>query len=162
MDNIDINLMRAVQADLPLVHEPFAAIAAEIGISAEEVLMRLQILLDTGHIKRIGGMFNSKKLGYCGTLCGMKVSDERITEVAAILDAYPGITHNYLREDDAFNMWFTLQAEGRESLLLILDIIHEQTGINEIIELPSRKSYKIRVKFNLDNSMLAGGIRDDM
>lgn len=149
MEVIDLRILEAVQQEIPLCSEPFSVIASQLDIDVDELLARLHRLVETGHIKRIGGIFDSRRLGYCGTLCGMQVPEDRIEEVAAILNGYPGITHNYLRDDDNFNMWFTVQALGNEELERMLKQIIKETGITSLIDLPSVESYKIKVKFDV-------------
>ena len=51
-------------------------------ITEEEVIARLQSLMESGVIRRLGGVFDSRKLGYSGTLCAMNIPDERIRAVA--------------------------------------------------------------------------------
>ena len=152
LDKIDKKLLDCIQADLPVVPEPYGMIAQRLGISEEEVITRLQKLLDRGVIRRLGAVFDSRKVGYTGTLCAMEVPEGRMDEVASIVNAYPGITHNYVREH-RYNMWFTLLAPGREAIEKILAQIKKDTGIQSLIELPAEEIFKIRVKFDLSEGL---------
>jgi DNA-binding Lrp family transcriptional regulator len=99
MDNTDKKLLDIIQDEFPLTSEPYREIASLLGVSEEEVILRLRKLKDKGIIRRIGAIFDSKKLGYCSTLCAMKVPAQRVDEVAQIVNEYPGVTHNYLRSE---------------------------------------------------------------
>lgn len=149
LDPMDRKLLKLIQVNFPLVPEPYRALGEALGIQEEEVISRIKLLLDEGIIRRLGGIFDSRKLGYSGTLCTMSVAEDRIDEVAVVVNSFPGVTHNYLREH-VFNMWFTVLAESKERLEQILNQIRERTGIEEIITLPSENIFKIRVNFDLD------------
>ena len=147
LDQLDKRLLNMIQEDFPLVAEPYALLGERLGISGAAVLERLRRLMSRGIIRRLGPVFESRKLGYHGTLCAMTVPKERIEEVAAVVNSFPGITHNYLREHQ-MNMWFTVLAASREELDDILAQIRARAGINEIMELPAEKVYKIKARFN--------------
>ncbi len=148
IDQIDRKLLNLIQADFPLSPEPYREIGETLGINEEEVLARLKNMIDSGLIRRLGGIFDSKMLGYHSTLCAMRVDEKRIDEVAAVVNAYPGVTHNYLREHE-FNMWFTLTAPSKEELDQCITRIKIDTGINDVLILPAQKLFKIKVNFDL-------------
>jgi len=149
LDNIDRRLLNLIQTNFPLVAEPYRKIGEILGMSEDEVLSRLKRLQDAGVVRRLGGIFDSRKLGYSGTLCAMRVEPEKVDEVAAFINSFPGVTHNYLREHH-YNMWFTILAESKEKLEEILRLIRERTGVKEILNLPAEKVYKIKVNFLLE------------
>lgn len=147
-DQIDRKILQVIQSDFPIVSEPYRQIAATIGITEKELLARLEKLQQNGIIRRLGGLFDSRKLGYTGTLCAMKVPPGDIDRVAKIIEEYPGITHNYLR-DHEYNMWFTLLAESKEKIDTLLNEIKIKTGINNMLNLPSLNVFKVRVNFDI-------------
>jgi len=148
MDNIDRKLLDITQDGFPLVGEPYREIAASLGTSAEDVILRLKRLREARIIRRMGAIFDSKKLGYYSTLCAMKVPDQRIDEVARIINEYTGVTHNYLR-DHEYNVWFTIIARSRPELNRIMAEIQEKSGIHNLIDLPATRMFKIRVRFSM-------------
>jgi DNA-binding Lrp family transcriptional regulator len=148
LDKMDARLLDYIQSGLPVSSEPYLEMAHLLNTTEEDIIARLRRLVDKGIIRRLGAVFDSRKVGYTGTLCAMKVPAARITEVAAIINNYPGITHNYLREHD-YNMWFTLLAESRENIGAILDEIRKKTAIEDLIDLPAEHIFKIKVNFNL-------------
>ncbi|MFZ5591758.1 MAG: AsnC family transcriptional regulator [Bacillota bacterium] len=151
MDDLDRQLLDLIQSDFPRVSRPYLALAQQLGTTEEEVLKRLARMVEKGIIRRLGGIFDSRRLGYTGTLCALHVPEERIEEVARVINSYPGVTHNYLREH-RLNMWFTLLAPGTEHLERIIAEIKAQTGIAEIHSLPAEKIFKIKVKFRLTDA----------
>lgn len=148
-DETDRKLLRLIQTGLPIVPEPYREIGEDLGISEAEVIARLKTLVGNGVIRRLGGVFDSRKLGYSGALCAMEVTGERIDEVASVVNSFTGVTHNYLREGP-INMWFTLLAPSREELGKTLQSIRARTGIQEIMAFPAENIYKIRVNFDPD------------
>ena len=145
-DDLDRRLMNLVQEGFPVVAEPYRQLGLRLGVSSATVIQRLEKLLEMGVIRRLGPVFESRKLGYRGTLCAMTVPPDRVEEVAAVINSFPGITHNYLREHQ-LNIWFTVLAVNQEELEDILTQIRNDTGIDEILELPAEKVYKINVQF---------------
>lgn len=98
MDQIDRALIVATQAGLPLVPRPYAQIAEQLGITEAAVMARLQGLLESGMIRRIGAVPNHYAIGW--TANGMTVwdvADERVDELGALIGALPFVTHCYRR-----------------------------------------------------------------
>lgn len=149
LDHIDRRLLNLIQTDFPICPEPYRALGDTLGIPEQEVLNRLERLVQQDIIRRLGGVFDSRKLGYRGTLCAIKVPTHRIDEVAAIINSYIGITHNYLR-DHEYNMWFTILARTPGKVERILKEIEEETGIQDIINLPSERFFKVLVSFDVE------------
>ena len=65
-----------------------------------------------------------------------------------IVNAHPGVTHNYRREHD-YNVWFTLIAPGEETLVATLAGIKAETGVDDILSLRAVRTFKINAKFEV-------------
>lgn len=148
MDLIDAKILNYLQEGLALSNRPFLDMARELGMAEEAVLARIQVLRDQGLIRRLGGVFDSPRMGMKSTLCAMEVPEERISEVAELVNSYREVTHNYLRNHQ-YNMWFTVTAPSKEDLERILQEIQTTTGFM-VTSMPVRKRYKIKVAFELD------------
>ncbi|RJX29244.1 MAG: Lrp/AsnC family transcriptional regulator [Desulfarculus sp.] len=146
MDQVDKAILRAVQSRLPIDAQPFAKLGQELGLSEEEVLDRLAALKISGVIRRIGGNFNSRDLGFASTLCAAQVPEEKLESFVAAVNAFHGVTHNYRRSHE-YNVWFTFIAQSMEQIEENLARIAAQTGVSEICSLPARKMFKIKVDF---------------
>ncbi|MDD3654607.1 MAG: AsnC family transcriptional regulator [Desulfotomaculaceae bacterium] len=149
MDQTDRALLNLIQADFPLVKEPYRKIGELLDLKEADVIARLKRLHESGVLRRLGGVFDYRKLGYTGTLCAIHVEPAKIGEVAAYINTFPGVTHNYLREH-YYNIWFTVLAENRNKLDEILELIRKNTGIGEIMELPAERVFKIKVNLQLE------------
>lgn len=148
LDDTDRRILTMLQQEIPIHPTPYRVVGDRLGVDEAEVIDRVKRLKHAGYIRRIGGIFERQKLGYQGTLVAAQVPPGRMTEVAEIVNEYPGVTHNYERED-TFNLWFTLIAPSEERLAEILDEIRTRTGLQEIVSLPARRTFKIAVHFKL-------------
>ena len=143
---VEETVLGTIQSGFPIVPDPYGTLAEQLGLERDEVEKALLDLREEGLVRRIGASFDSKRLGYSSTLCALAAPPERADEVAAIINAYPGVTHNYLREN-RYNIWFTLITRSSEDRARILGQIVEQSGCGDLLDMPATKMYKIRVDF---------------
>jgi len=148
LDATDKTILNRIQSDFPITRNPYGTIADELGLTEEDVLNRLAALKDRGVIRRIGGNFVPEKVGFVSTLCAAKVPEDKIDLFAETVNAYPGVTHNYMREND-FNIWFTFIAPSRETIEKNLADIAAKTGVPDILNLPATRVFKIKAHFDL-------------
>lgn len=146
LDELDRRLLDAIQSEFPVESRPFKSFGERFAIPEDEALDRIQRFQREGTIREISPVFDLKRLGYASTLCSAETDPDRVGEVAEAINAYPEVTHNYLREH-AFNIWFTLIAQTSEDLQRILDNIKALPGVKRVISLPSRRMFKIDVHF---------------
>ena len=152
LNDLDRRVLSEIQAGYPVSWAPYCDLAERLSASGDatseiDVLTSVERLRFMGVIRRIGAIFDSHRLGYRSTLCAIAVPVERVEEVAALIGEYPNVTHNYLRED-RYNVWFTLIAPSAERISEILGEIAERTGIDDILDLPAIRLFKIRVDFD--------------
>ena len=148
IDDMDRAILNLIQSDFPITPRPYLAIAQRLGFSENDVIKRLDRLKKKGIIRRIGGNFVPEKLGFVSTLCAAKVPEDKIESFAESVNRYPGVTHNYQR-DNKYNVWFTFIAPSMKEIEENLKSISQQTGIKEIINLPATKVFKIKAHFDL-------------
>lgn len=148
LDELDKAILNQIQSAFPITPRPYAAVGDLLGLSEAEVVARVQRLVDDGIIRRIGANFNSRQLGYTSTLCAAHASPDQIERFIAVVNQYPGVTHNYLRRHH-LNIWFTLIAESTDRLAEILQEISQLSGIAEIYSFPAKRIFKIQVDFAL-------------
>ncbi len=149
-DDIDHKILDILQNDFPLAVQPFAVMADQLSMGEDELITRIGLMKDSGLIRRIGGIMDSRNLGFFSTLCAVTVPEVRIEEVAQIINRQPGVTHNYLRDHD-YNMWFTVTMPSQEETLMVLQGLEASLGLN-IISMPAEKVYKIKVSFNMGSN----------
>lgn len=98
MDDIDRNIITATQSGLPLVHNPYQAVAEELGLSTDTVMERMQKMVDSGVIRRIGIIPNHYKLGYKSNgMTVWDVPDEEIDRLGEAIGKLDFVSHCYQR-----------------------------------------------------------------
>ncbi|MFI5332363.1 MAG: AsnC family transcriptional regulator [Desulfobaccales bacterium] len=145
LDDLDKAILNEIQSHFPIASRPYEEVGSRVGAPEAEVMRRVQAMMDSGVIRRIGANFTSRKLGYTSTLCAAHVAEERLARFVEVVNRYPGVTHNYLRRHH-FNVWFTLIAESAERLDQILAEISAASGV-EVLSLPAQEVFKIKVDF---------------
>ena len=147
MDDIDHRILNLIQDAFPLDPKPYRVLAEQVGIPEQEAWQRVQKLRESGIIRRIGAVFDPKKMGFTSTLCAARVPEEKLSAFVDAVNAYPGVTHNYRRSHD-YNVWFTFIASSEEHLNQCLNEIKQTTGITDILSLRSVRTYKIYARFD--------------
>ena len=110
LDDLDKRLLNLMQGSFPLAPRPFAHVAGLAEIEEDEVLRRVQRLLDERIIRQVTPIFDTRVLGYSSMLVAAKVDAENPWRAAKVINSHPGVSHNYLRDHD-FNLWFTIATE---------------------------------------------------
>jgi len=142
-------LLSLIQRRIPLVRQPFALVAAELGCDESAVLDGVRCLRSEGLIREISGLFNAPSLGYAQTLVAMRIDPQHLDEAGRIVAAHPGVSHCYGRSGQ-LNLWFTLavapQSEpGLEATTRILGRI---CHADDVLSLPTKRRYKLYVHFD--------------
>jgi len=134
-DDLDRRLIVATQAGLPLVPRPYHALAEQLGTTADEVMARMNAMLERGTIRRIGAVPNHYAIGY--TANGMSVwdvPDERIDEFGARIGALDFVTHCYHRPrclpDWPYNLFAMVHGASRAEVHAKVAIIAELLGVD--------------------------------
>ena len=148
MNKTDRKILNEIQSDFPISSRPFRELGDRFNLTEAEVMDSVQRMKEEGIIRRIGGNFQSSRLNFVSTLCAAKVPEEKIDTFVEVVNRYPGVTHNYLR-NHAYNIWFTFIAEDMDVIEKSLYEISEKTGIKKILNLPAEKMFKIKVDFEV-------------
>ncbi len=151
LDETDKRLMNLLQSSFPLDPEPFALVAAEAELGLDDVLGRTKRLLDNRIIREITPIFDTRALGYESMLVAAKVDSEHPQRAAKIVNAHPGVSHNYLRTHE-FNLWFTIATPPDSKLGLqgTLAALMEETGAESMRELPTLTLFKINMNLEME------------
>ena len=151
LDEADKRLMNLLQSRFPLDPEPFAQVAAAAELELADVLARTQRLLDGRIIREITPIFDTRALGYESMLVAAKVDGENPQRAARIVNAHPGVSHNYLRTHD-FNLWFTIATPPDSKLGLrgTIEALIEETGAESMRELPTLTLFKINMNLEME------------
>ncbi len=143
---LDKRILNRLQEDIEFVATPWKAMAGDLGIAEQLLLERIKALKKKGIIRRISATFNAQKIGFASTLVAGKVAPSKIDQVAQRINAYKEVTHNY-RRDAEYNLWFTLVAKDKQSISRIIKRVKKDQDIDNLLDLPAIRLFKIDVKF---------------
>jgi DNA-binding Lrp family transcriptional regulator len=150
LDAFDKRLLDAMQGSFPIVPRPYAEVGRALGVPEAAVLQRVSELIAQRIIRQVTPIFDTRALGYQSMLVAAKVDAEHPWRPATIVNAHPGVSHNYLRNHE-FNMWFTIATEPDSALGLdgTLEVLQAQTGAESVRMLPTLKLFKIRMDLEM-------------
>jgi siroheme decarboxylase len=151
LDELDRRLLNLMQGKFPLEPRPYARVAQLAEVDEQVVMQRVQHLLDERIIRQVTPIFDTRALGYSSMLVAAKVDAENPHRAAKVINAHPGVSHNYLRNHD-FNMWFTIATEPDSKLGLegTLNALAEEAGATSVRQLPTLKLFKIRMDLEME------------
>ncbi len=141
-------LLAEIQRNFPLVPEPYKELAQRCKISEREVFEFLTSLKNKGILRQISAIFNPQALGYKTTLVAASTPEKDIEQAAKVINAYPGVSHNYLR-DHYYNLWFTIAVPPGQILEETIQKLLNKAGISEFLILPVKKIFRIALVLNL-------------
>lgn len=143
-DDIDRRLINAIQGEFPLSERPFAEVGAALGLSEDEVIARLQSLLDDRVLTRFGPMYQIERMGGAFCLAAIVVPEAQWASAVEAVNAFPEVAHNYRREH-ALNMWFVLATETPEGIADCARRIEAATGL--VVHLfPKEREYFVEMR----------------
>ncbi len=156
LSDTQLRLIDGWQKGFPLEPEPYARIAFGLGVSELSVLGMLADLSRNGILSRVGAVVAPNTAG-ASTLAALAVPPGEIEEIAAIVNAEPGVNHNYEREH-RFNLWFVTTGADRTAVGNAIKRIENKTGL-EALDLPLRAAYHIDLGFPLGDTENANAPR---
>jgi DNA-binding Lrp family transcriptional regulator len=146
MEALTRRLLNDYQREFPLDPQPFDHIARELDTCTAALLDHLRDLQVQGVVSRVGPVFRPNTIG-ASTLAAMAVPAAELERIAAQVNAYPQVNHNYEREHP-FNLWFVITAADQAAVTATLDAIRQRTGY-DVMSLPLLRDYHIDLGFQL-------------
>lgn len=144
LDPVDRQIIDRLQGDFPVCERPYAVVAERLGIAEDELLARLQRLLDARVLTRFGPMYQIERMGGAFVLAALAVPEARFDEVATLVNALPQVAHNYRREH-RLNMWFVLATETPSGIAEAIARIERDTGL-PVYAFPKEREYFVEMK----------------
>ena len=144
LDAVDRQIIDKLQGEFPLCERPYAAVAARLGISEDDLLMRLERLLADKVLTRFGPMFQIERMGGAFVLAALAAPEARYEEVTALVNALPQVAHNYRREHQ-LNMWFVLATETQDGIGAAIASIEADTGL-PVYAFPKEREFFVEMK----------------
>ncbi|WP_456329277.1 Lrp/AsnC family transcriptional regulator [Archaeoglobus sp.] len=147
---LDVELLMALQYNLPLTTTPLVDLAEQLGRNPEEVIRQIRDYVEKGVVKRYGLNLNYRAFSNYkrAALVGFRTDD--VEGVARKVNAYDEfrVKHNFLREA-YYNVWFTVKGRDLDEINAIVGKIAGECGVDEYVVLPTKRVYKMDVKYDL-------------
>ena len=155
-DELDREVIRATQGDLPVVPEPYADAAAKLGMTVDALLEHLAQMKERGILRRVAAILYHRRAGFSANGMGVwKVPDEQIAELGPRMASFRGISHCYQRptyEDWPYSVFTMAHGRSKEECDAILDAIADEFDIAERATLYSSTEFKkIRLLYFTDD-----------
>ena len=155
-DEFDQAVIRALQGDMPVIAEPYAPAAAELGIAQEDLLAHLREMQERRLLRRVAAILFHRRAGFSANGMGVwKVPDERVMELGMRMASFRGISHCYQRPtyaDWPYSVFTMAHGRSKEECDAILDAIAGEFDITERATLYSSTEFKkIRLLYFTDD-----------
>ena len=144
MDNIDRDIINTLQEGFPICTSPYKQVAQGLSISEQELLCRLENLLESGILSRFGPMYHAEHMGGALSLAAIKAPEKDFDSIAETINTFPEVAHNYAREH-TLNMWFVLATETPEQIQQVINKIEAKTGLM-VYNMPKIQEYFVGLK----------------
>ncbi|MFC3166964.1 Lrp/AsnC family transcriptional regulator [Paracoccus fontiphilus] len=141
LDSTDRAILNALQDGFPLTPRPYDDAGADLGVTGDDLIVRLARLRDLGAITRFGPFFDAAEMGGAFCLCAMAVPSHRFDAVMTQVNAHPEVAHNYERTH-ALNMWFVLATDTPDGIDRTARAIEDETGL-KVMLFPKLEEYFI-------------------
>ena len=147
MDTLERQILNRLQDGFPIVAQPFAAVAAELGVDEATLIERVRRLREDGTLTRFGPLYHAERLGGGLTLAAMEVAPGDFERVNEQVNAFPEVAHNYER-DHRLNMWFVLATESPQRIGEVIGEIERVTGYR-VYNMPKRQEFFVGLRFEV-------------
>lgn len=154
MEALDRKILEIVQDGFPLEEHPYAALGRLLGVSEDAAFDSVEGLRKSGVIRRLGGVYDSRRLGYISRLCAGVVSESELESFAVAVDKIPAITHNYVRSH-AYNVWFTVIARSESEIQETVRGLEAETALHDAHVLSASKMFKINTVMKAASGQVA-------
>jgi DNA-binding Lrp family transcriptional regulator len=145
-DERDIAVIKALQGDMPIVSEPYAPAAEQLGMAQEDLLAHLEQMQERRLLRRVAAILFHRRAGFSANGMGVwKVPDDRVMELGPRMAAFRGISHCYQRptyKDWPYSIFTMAHGRSKDECDAILDSIADLTGVDGRATLYSSTEFK--------------------
>jgi DNA-binding Lrp family transcriptional regulator len=146
LTELEKQVIKAVQEDIPVTRRPFLKMAQNLGISEERFLEVLQNLCDQGIIRRLGATLRHQQSGFtANAMVAWRVDEDRVARVGRIMASFPEVSHCYRRDpkpDWPYNLYTMIHARDEVACLETARKMAQKTGVDTYTLLFSKKELK--------------------
>lgn len=147
LDAIDKQIINELQGGFPITENPWASIAAHLGIDSTTLIKRIELLQDNGYISRFGPLYDAQKMGGGLSLAALRAEPEDYKRVSEIVNSFNEVAHNYER-DHPLNMWFVIATEHPYQVDQTIEKIEFKTGC-KVLNMPKQEEYFLGLQLRI-------------
>jgi siroheme decarboxylase len=151
LSDTEKRILNRIQKDWLICEAPYKNLAEELHINEDDLIRTIDSFKQKNIVRDISAIFNASAIGYISALIAMEVPAEQTGQAASIINAHPGVSHNYLR-DHRYNIWFTLAVNGSTTLEAEVKKLSERIKAKDFLILKNEKLYKINTMFRIGES----------
>lgn len=146
VDETDKKIIRLMAGDFPLVEEPYKKLAVQVGLTEEELLTRIQNMVATKKIRKMGAVLRHGRVGFAANaLCVWQVPKEAVERVALNMSQHPAVSHCYERiaaPDWPYNLYTMIHAHSRAECEAVAEQLGKDNALTVGQMLYSRREWK--------------------
>lgn len=144
MDTLDRYIINTLQDGFPICERPYQRVAVRLGISEDELIARLQNLIDAKVLSRFGPLYHAERMGGAFTLAAISVPEDQFDTITSMVNSFPQVAHNY-RRNHTLNMWFVLATDTPQGIVETIAAIEQMTGLR-VLNMPKEKEYFLQLR----------------
>jgi len=146
LDNLDREIIRLLQGDIPLETRPFARLAQQLGVTESAIIARIEAMRANSQLRRWGAVLRHHQAGYtANAMVAWRVKPEQADQAGEIMAAFKEISHCYLRqvpEDFGYSLFTMVHARSAAELDALIDKISLQSGLPDYAVITSLQELK--------------------
>lgn len=144
--DIQVEIIKILQDDLPASLEPFTEIAKTLGIPQKELFKEIAFLLEEGYLRRVGGILAHRKIGLSyNPMIVIETKEEYIESLGEKIASFREVTHCYNRprmEGFPYDLYAMVHSDSEKEIKEIVKKITNDERIISYKLLYSSKEYK--------------------
>lgn len=146
IDQKDLDLLKIAQDGVQMTMRPYQVLGDKMGLSEQEVIVRLCALQEEGIIRRFAATIGHRALGIvANAMIAWKAEPNDLEKAGMLFASVDEVTHCYERataEDWPYNLYTMIHSKSRDDCLNIADRLSQRSGIGEYRVLFSEFEYK--------------------
>lgn len=143
---LDKQVIRELQEDLPIEPRPFQAMAERVGLTEDALFDAARSLVERGFMRRMAAILYHRRAGFRANGMGVwAVPEDDVVEIGERMAAFANVSHCYRRPtypDWPYNVFTMVHGKSVEECEEVLAAISRATGITDYISLYSTREYK--------------------
>ena len=146
LDDIEQNILSAVQHGLPMSRTPYQDVSKAVGMPVGQLLQILGQWQADGKIRRVGAVVNHFQMGHgFGAMVAWRVPGDKADETGELFASFPKVSHAYQRPSQKnwpYNLYTMVHASGESELETTIETMSQKSGITEFRQLKTVRELK--------------------